>query len=242
METLPEEPKASPVAPSTALVVQPSRALAPSYVSDEDAEGEFDRSDIQNAMLAIVAKTGELSNLFTPGDLLLNKEFVIGGVKSPVDLVAIAIKKRYQNDLDYDGGEMGDVVDKAIEITDRGGLLGYRPYEDKDSTHFWKPILQVLFLIKQPAGLSPAANSLFPFTVEGENYGRIGYTARTKTAYNGIAKVLIGAKQATGSVRLDTYRLSTEGETWKGKSWIQPSLRVTGPTSEEMLKFIAALK
>lgn len=244
MEDLPEapatiDPNAKAVVPAT------TRAVAP-YVEDEDAMGEFDRNDRQNAMLVIVAKTGELSNLFTPGDMLLNKEFVIGGVKSPLELVAVAIRKCYQNDLDFDGGDMGDVVDKMIEVTDRGGVLGYRGYDDKESTHFWKPILQTVLLIKKPDGMSPAANSLFPFSIEGVDYGRVGYAARTKTAYNGIAKTLIATKQDKGSVRVDTFRLSVKGETWqppKGppRSWMDPMLRVVGPTSETMLEFLKNL-
>lgn len=241
MEDLPERPAAVTEVPSTTLVVPPTNSLA-NYVEDEDAEGEFDRSDRVNAMMVIVAKTGELSNIHTPGDFLINKDLVIGGLKNPLNVVAIAIKKRYQNDLDFEGGDMGDTVDKAIEVTNRGGMLGYRPFEDKKSTHFWKPILQVLFFIQKPPNLSPAANALFPFEIEGADYGRFGYTARTKTAYNGIAKPLIGAKQDHGSVRLSSYALSVKGETWQTKSWMQPSLKVTGPTSEEMLKFISTLK
>lgn len=249
MEILPERPagQVNPIAPGEAppasqqLTVPQSKPLS-TFVADEDAEGEFDAQDRQNPMLVIVAKTGELSNLHTPGDMLINKEFVIGGSKAPVELIALAIKKRYQNDLDFDGGEMGDTVDRAIDVTDRGGVLAYRPFDDKASTHFWKPILQVLFLVKKPADLPPSASAFFPFQMDGADWGRVGYTARTKTAYNGIAKTLIMAKQDTGSVRRSLYRLSTKGESWQGpqglRSWIQPMLRAAGPTSEAMLEFI----
>lgn len=222
---------------STTVAVRPDRAPA-LYVQDDDAEGEFTNDDVDKAYLTIVAKTGELSNLFPPGSMLLNKEYVVGGTQEPIELIAVAIKKGYQNDLDFDGGEIGDTVSKALEVVDRGGEVGYRPFEDKDATHFWKPILQVIFLVKRPATLTPEASVLFPFTIGANDYGVVGYTARTKTAYNGIAKTLIGAKRAKGTVRGSTYRLSTKGETWEKRSWIQPSLRVIGSVSEDVTKFI----
>lgn len=225
-------------ADSTAIMPQQSKTLA-KYTDDDDSEGEFNQDDINRPMMVIVAKTGALSDLFTPGDLLLNKEFVIGGLKSPIELVPVTMKKRYQNDLDIDGGEMGEVVDKAIQVVDKGGIVGYRPYEDKDASHFWKPILQAVFLIKNPGGLPPEASSLFPFEIDGVEYALVGYSARAKSAYNGIAKSLIQIKSAKGNVRGTTFRLSTKGESWENKSWIQPSLRAIGATSEPVAKFIA---
>lgn len=247
---LEEEPKAAGEVASTPAAdtqLVPQQDMPPAkYTESDDAEGEFDANDLDRAMLQIVAKTGDLSNIFTSGDILLNKEVVICGITPKgttppisIEVTAVAIKKRYQNDLDIDGGEMGDTVDKATQVLERGGKLGYRPFKEKEATEYWKPILQVVFLIKMPANLSAAGQALFPFVIEGASYALVGYTARAKTAYNGIAKQLIGAKQAKGSVRTTTWNLSTKGENFENKSWIQPLLRAAGPTSEAVLKFIA---
>src|SRR5438876_455496 len=123
-----QEQEPTPNEPTTALVPREERPLS-RYVDTTEAQGEFTNSDRERAVMQIVAKVGDLSNTFTPGDILLNKDFVIGGTKNPIELVALGIKKRYQNDLDFDGGEIGDTVDKAIEVVDRGGVLEYRPFD-----------------------------------------------------------------------------------------------------------------
>ncbi len=235
---------AEEVAPEQAseqLIVRPTQALVPAtYVQDSDAEGEFSSSDSIKPTMSIVAKTGDKSDLFAPGSIILNNEFVIGGTKNSVDIAAvIKIKKRYQNDLPYSpGSDFGDVVDHAQEFIDRDGVLGYRPFEDKVSTHYWIPILQILWVVKQPAGLEPDAATLFPFVVGEDNYAIVGYTARTKTAYNGVAKVLIDAKSKRGTVRELAYKLSTKGESWQDRSWIQANLRSTGPVDADLAQFM----
>jgi hypothetical protein len=153
----------------------------------------------------------------------------------------IKIKKRYQNDLPFaPGSDFGDVVDHASDFVEKGGVLEYRPFEDKISTHYWMPLLQILWLVKQPADLPPDAATLFPFELGGSNYAIVGYTARTKTAYNGVAKILIDAKSKRGTVRELAYRLTTKGESWQDRSWIQANVRATGPVDPEIRKFIDA--
>lgn len=233
-----EKPADAAAAPDKTVATRPAGTVT--TFNDEDASGEFTRDDVDKVYLSIVAKTGELSNLFTPGDFLLNKEFVIGGTKSPIDVIALGIKKRYQNDIPYDPSEdAGDTVDSAVEVAERSGVIGYRPFTDKVSTHFWKPILNVMFLIKRPENVTPDAVAMFPYEINGFDYALVGYTARTKTAYNGIAKPLIQAKLgAKKTVRGSVYSLSTKGETYEDKSWIQPRLRATGAPTEEVLQFI----
>jgi len=234
----PAEVSETPTA-ETALVARPSY-VPTVYTSDADAEGEFTSDDQQRGRLVIVAKTGRLSNQFTPGDMLLNGEYVIGNTKTGLNVVAVGIKKIYQNDLDYDGGDFGDTVKTAVEIVERGGVLDYRPNGDKESTHYWKPVLQILWLIQRPEGLSADAAALFPFEIEGKEYMEAGYWAASKTAYNAIAKTLIQAKSAKGSVRTVSYKLTTKGEENRDGSltWIQASIRATGPTSHSVLDYL----
>ena len=236
----PAEEQQTTAAPVTDRTVATRPDMAPStYVQEDGAEGEFDRNDQDKVYLSIVAKVGELSNLFTPGDFLLNKEYVIGGTKQPIEVIALGIKKRYQNDLDFDPtGEKAETVDTAVEVNARGGEVGYRPRGDKTSTHYWKPILQILFLVKKPANISPDAAMMFPYEIAGNDYAVVGYTARAKTAYNGIAKPLIQARNGKGGVRGMVYQLSVKGETYEGTSWMQPKLRSTGQSSAEVLDYV----
>src|ERR1039458_9507535 len=131
MRTSLKKNKEEEVAPEQAggqLAVRPSQALiiAP-YVADVDAEGEFSSSDSIRPTMAIVAKTGDRSDQFAPGSIILNNEFVIGDTKHPVEIAAvIKIKKRYQNDLPFaPGSDFGDVVDHASDFVEKGGGLVY---------------------------------------------------------------------------------------------------------------------
>jgi hypothetical protein len=247
MRTSLKKEKQAEVGPEQAdsqLAVRPVQALAiPTYVEDTDATGEFSSSDSIRPTLAIVAKVGERSDQFSPGSMILNNEFVIGDTKHPVEIAAVVkIAKLYQNDLPYaPGSDFGEVVDHAVEFVDKGGVLEYRPFDDKISTHFWIPLLRCLFLVKQPADLPPDAATLFPFEINDISYALVGYTARTKTAYNGVAKILIDAKSKRGSVRELAYRLTTKGEAFQDRSWVQANLRATGPVDPAVAQFVAEL-
>jgi glucose dehydrogenase len=227
---------------STAVAVRQSQAPAV-YTQSESAEGEFDAGDMEKARLTIVAATGKLAAEFTPGDMLVNGEYVIGDKKSPLIVVPVAIRKLYQNDLDFDGGEMGDTVKTAVEVAERGGIVGYRPYLEKDATHYWKKVAQIVFAIQKPKNVTPAAEGLFLFDANGESYALASYWASSKTAYSGVAVPLVMAFQAKKTVRLSTYSLSTKGmSTADGKrSWIQATLRATGATPTDVLSMLTEI-
>ncbi len=232
-----------PELPSQEIVPVETRSPAV-FINTEDAEGEFSQDDRLRSYLSIVAKTGKMADIFTPGDIVVNQEFVIGGTKSPIEFVPIRIVKRYQNDVRFDPEEPADIVNSAVEVVQRGGVVGYRPFNDKESTHYWKPILQCLLLVKRPDNVPADVVMLFPFDIGGVSYGVMGYTARTKTAYNGFAKPLIEVKIGRGTVRDFNYRLTTKSESWhdpktgEDKSWIAVLARSVGPVTEEMAKFL----
>lgn len=240
-ETQPEVPS-TPSTDST-VAVRPGLAPAAPFVEGEDASGEFDNSDVEKLYLTIVAKTGKLSNEFTPGDLLLNKEFVIGGTKSPITVVPMGLRKLYQNDLDFESNdETGDIVSKQVDVLNRGGIVDYRPHNDKVSTHYWKKIANIPLLIELPADVSAEVEANFLYEIEGKLYAVVGYTARTKSAYNGIAKPVNQALKKFGIVRTKTYTLSVKGEDFDGKSWMQPNMRVSGNTSDAVQEFIRTFR
>jgi hypothetical protein len=224
-----------------------------SYVQSNEFQGEIDPEETLRPTLGIVPKVGRLADLFTPGDLLLDNEFVIGGSKSPIELIPVAAKKRYQNDIaKNEDDEYGDLVDSMTEVIERGGIKGYRPFDDKEATEFWKPVLQAVFLVKRGENLTAEAGMQFPYQVGDSYYAFVRYTARNKSAYGNVAKPGIGlalldaqkrAMSVKGSVRDMTYRLSTKGVTWQpprgeSRSWIEPSLRAIGKTSDELKQFI----
>lgn len=238
---------AAQAAPPTP-VEEPANKLAArsdQSVTLYDDDSEYGAGDMERHVFQIVAKTGKLSNDFSPGDMLLNKEVIVGNTKSAVEFAIIGMRKGYQNDLEF-GDDIGDTVYKATDVIDRGGTHGYRPYEDKDSTHFWKPILQLIIFLKQPAGAAESIAALFPFVVGNDSFTVAAYGVYTKTGYNGVAKKLIGLHQsqklrgiADGEKRV-LWKLTTKGETTPDgtKSWVQPTATVVGPLSTEVAEFL----
>jgi hypothetical protein len=265
------DPAAAAGQTSTALATREEQTLAlPSenFTRTNEFVGEVDPEETLRPSLQIVAKTGKLADEFTPGDLLLNSEYVIGSAGSnraegsPIVLVPVWFKKAYQNDLPKNEDEDGDsdysknVVDTLIEVKARGGVKGYRPFDDKVSTHFWKPVINAVFLIEMPENIGDDAKMMFPYQVGGKNYVFARYSARNKSAYGNQAKPGIGlalldaqqkAQTVSGSIRDKVYRLSTKSVSWQPprgetRSWIEPSLRATGTTSKELKDFIASVE
>ena len=247
---MPEQPQTDST--STAVVVRPNQAPV-LYVNSEEFRGEIDPNEKSRPRLGIVAKTGKLSDMFTPGDFLLNSEYVIGGTRSPIEVVPVIAEKLYQNDIaKNEDDEYGDIVETRVEITKRGGTFERRPFNDKFSTHYWMPIVRAVFLIKKPEGVSNEAAFMFPYKIGDSSYVFATYTARNKSAYGNQVKRGIGlalldavdmARLSNGSIRDLIYKLSTSGETYtspKGdqRAWIQPTLRACGSTSAEVKEFI----
>lgn len=232
-------------APDTQLA--PPRPAQP--LATYDSEAEYGAEDMERHVFQVVAKTGKLSNEFTPGDMLLNKETVIGNTKTPIEFAVVGMRKAYQNDLPF-GDDMGDTVYSATEVIDRGGTHGYRDFNDKDSTHFWKPILQTVLLIQLPAGVTdPSVTALFPFAIGDASYAVAKHGVYTKTGYNGVAKKLIGLHQsqklrgvADGEKQV-LWKLTTKGESTPdgSRSWIQPTASVVGPLSADVIEFVRSL-
>jgi hypothetical protein len=179
-----DQPRAIPAA-----VVPPEpedESPAPLAIPVKPVEGEFLSEDFVIPKLHLVQAVGPLSEKFTPGQFVFNKEQVIGDGSSPVSLTVLRIKKQYQENLAYGGDELPRVFDTLDEVRRAGGWIDWRNNERPP----FSPILHALVLIRSPFEENP----LFPYEFAGSAYGLALWTLRG-VGFTRAGKALITASQ-----------------------------------------------
>lgn len=217
-----------------ALVPAQPTALSTTFYQDADAEGEINQSDVRIPRLNVVAKVGELSNVFTPGDLVLNKETKLVAKEQPIIVTPVKIRKTYQEDTEF-GEDMGRTAKTLAEVQAFGGQI-----DDREGEKFWIPVADIIFLVKKPANASPDADALFYEEIGGEQYLLAAYTAR-KSAYTAVAKPIFRAKLQSGTVKGLNYELSVKLRTYEGNTWFAPNLRPAGKPSEALATYLSSV-
>jgi hypothetical protein len=233
--------------PTTAMVPAAPAPAAPTpyappaahYVADEDGEGEFSSRDMKFPRINIAQKTGELSDEFSYGAVVLNKAIALGNFEKAVEnVVVLQIQKLYQEYVPYGSGVMPRLFRTATEVHEAGLSLEWGAAKRANE------ILNVVFWIPQPeAGKD---DHVFPFEGPVGNGVLAKFTAAS-TAYSTIGKTLIQAKKTfcapdKGGMVSMTWTLHVTSEKKNGNSWALPHLRPIGKTPEALAQFLRDLK
>jgi hypothetical protein len=208
-------PGASPVAAvipvTSALPVQGS-----SPVAFNDEELGFD--DIILPRLNIVQKVGDLSNIYTPGEIVLNQSFVIytapviqEGVivkqGTPVLNVTVLGFKKKQFVEKVSGGAQGAFVNTLEEVAKLGGTLDYKEHEEKTKLQIPCKLFQhyatALVLVECPLHVKDEDHVQFPYECEGKFYALCLWGMKG-TAYTNGAKTFFTARKI-GHLRASGY-------------------------------------
>lgn len=205
------------------------------YLADEDVSGEFDSSDLVFPRINFVQKTGDLADLFKPGLIVLNKQVEIGAPDKPLEVTALRFKKQYQEQIEYGSGEFGKVFDTKREVVEAGGQTS--AYGESG---YYGPLGTILFLIRMPEHLEAHLNALFPYVCDGVRYALAVFTA-SGSAYTGCGMPLASQKQATGTVRGVTWKLTPVFTKKNSNSWYKPTLTPCGTPSPALTEFISKL-
>lgn len=222
---------------STAVAVVPVAAQA---TQDEGngVEGEISRTDIRLPRLNLVQKVGDLSNLFSPGVFLFNKEVVLSDGKTPINLTVLRLKKMYQQAIPYGtSDEMPLSFNTAAEVVAIGGSLRW------GEENYYSEIAHVQVAIAMPADCPEELQPLFPHEVGGEAYGLAMWTL-TGSGFTSAGKTLITAASTLLRAGLHTGRFNLTSELKKNakNSWLAPVIKFAGKHSEADAAFFASLK
>ena len=203
------------VAEATADIIEGS-AETTTLVAGNGITGDLDASDISFPRLQIVQGMGNLSENFKKGEIVLDGESLISDGPTPVELTVCRIGKQFEENVDWDSGEIPRIVTKeqALEI---GGSFEWGSNGQKPD---WLPIADALICVK---GDDP---EVFPFDFDGANYAFALWRIKG-TAYKRAAVPVFTAARMyyREGLRTGSFLLNTEKATFGGKSVHVPKIR-----------------
>lgn len=206
---------AAVVPTATALVPAPPAAVsAPSAVQFDDENIGFE--EVILPRINIVQKVGDLSNIFTPGEIVLNQALVIyqpakvvdGVVKEPgsgpLNLTVLGFR-RIQYAEKVVGGERGTLVNSEAEIEKAGGTLDYKTWDESvkaskvpgsttPAKKYFQPLRTAFILIEKPVAVEDPDHNLFTYEFQGR-YFALALWSMKGTSYTNGAKQIFTAKK-----------------------------------------------
>ena len=151
------------VIPAQAVQVIPAPSALPSNQLGDD--GPIDLSQIRLPKINIVQRIGELSTIFKPGDILLNRTLV---VPQPATLVVLTCRPRDQFAEKVSGAEGGRLFDTKEEVASAGGTTDFNLAKATKRPLF-RPLATFAVLIEKPESIQDSP--LFRNELDGQKYG-----------------------------------------------------------------------
>jgi hypothetical protein len=222
---------------TNAVATRTTRALAPMSASS-GLIGEWDSSDVKFPALKIVQGSGQLSQTYNSGTLILGDEELLPppDLKNPKPehtfrFVPVSLEKQFRENLsqeDAASGAMPRIVNSLAEVEALGGTTQWIGNEKPS----WGPSARILLLVERPENV-PGSGSDHPgFVLElaGKLYAPAVYYA-AGSSWTNFAKPLFNAaltslmvperdaegnpvKTATGVIRRQPY-LPKSFWTWR---------------------------
>lgn len=203
---------------------------APTAPSSPYAE-EYEQKDIEIPRLNLAQKVGELGDIFTPGEVIYNKELVL---PTPFIFVVVGVlPKQFSEKLV--GGALGRLLPTRQAVLDVGGVFTKKEAEATGKPHFQDMVTADL-LIEKPEGLEDE-NGLFAYEAGGKGYAPARYTMKG-TGYFAVARKLFSAR-SLGSLKTGwstgVWSYEVGLETFGTNKVFVPIVKGAGPTSPELL-------
>ena len=219
-----------------AIIEAPMASLAVNTLAGQ-VEGEFSAKDFTVPRLNLVAKTGELSNMFQPGAFVYNREVVIGDGKKPAKITFLRIQKIYIQDVVYGSDQIAKTFNRLADVRSAGGALMNDPEAEVDADKYTEA-LQSIVAIEAPEKDNP----LFPFPVGDKQFGLAQYLM-AKSAYRSAGKQIFTDSQLFLKSGLHTayYELTSKIRTSPSGSYFVPQLKIGGKHSPEACEQLKAI-
>lgn len=255
-------PVTTTVTPAADIPTQPANASAvavrpPSAVSTSTAvpaynDEDIDFGDIILPRLNIVQKVGDLSNIFTPGEVVLNQNLVIHDPKKTpaVNFTVIGFKKK-QFVEKVEGGAMGALYNSEDDVVSHGGTLDYKEWQESvksaketggKALKYFQRLATALLLVERPAGIPDEDHTVFPYECEGKWYA-LALWSMKGTSYTNGAKTIFTARKIghlrSGGYPSQAWTLTTKLENYGGNFAYIP---VVKPGAKSTPAFVAFVK
>lgn len=234
---------------SQQLVVRAETALATQNIADPEKGlvGEWTSQDLRLPRLSLVNKSGDLSNTFTPGCWVIQKEHQISDLAkdnkekgNPIVVIGATMAKQYQENIAYEDRNSlpTRVFNTAGEVRANDGIIARRKGQGNFSE-----IAHIEFFIQENDALTEDAKALFYYTFGGKKYARVIYTA-SSTSFSLVAVTMASALRghlAVSGLVGGFWHLGSVLVKDTKNSWWQPSLRSAGLVDAAVQEEIKAL-
>lgn len=244
---------------TTAVVVATGLKVAaqPAIVFDDQNIG-FE--DIILPRINIVQKVGDLSEIFTPGEIVLKQSLVIyspskGAVAgtAPLSLTVLGFKKTQFTEK-VSGGAMGILAATEADVVKNGGTLDYKEWEASVAENKANPaskplrlfqrLATALCIVEKPEIVPDIDHIEFPYECEGKFYNLVLWSMKG-TAYTHGAKAMFTARKI-GHLRSgyskQSWSLSTKvekfGEFYAAIPIVKPGAKTSAAFQEFVLDVI----
>lgn len=195
--------------------------------------GQVSQNDIVHPSLNIVHPVGPLSEEFTPGQVVIDRQFVVAEPEKPVNLTFLAFRKFFLENVPYGGDAQAREFNSEEDLKAAGLHTNW-----VDNT-------------KPPAGPagdaliaveSTSENPLFPFTFGGKHYAIVKWRM-TGGSYNRAGKLVLTASQwnLKDGLHNGSWALSTRRDKVGANFVWLPVLKAGPRNSKELADFFVSL-
>lgn len=235
--------------PTQEIVVKAETTLAVPSIADPEKGlvGEWTSEDLRLPRLSLVNKSGDLSNSFTPGCWVLQKEHQISDLAkdnkergNTITVIGARMAKQYQENIPYDLRDSVPtrVFNTAAEVRAVNGVVSRRKGESNFSE-----IAHIEFFVQENDTVSEDAKALFYYTFGDKKYARVIYTA-SSTAFSAVAVTMASALKghlAIPGLVGGFWHLGSALEKNPKNSWWIPTLRSAGLVAADVQEEIKAI-
>lgn len=246
---------ATPVAVA-AVVVDVPQAVAKTTTVGLIDDQNIGFEDIILPRINIVQKVGDLSEIFTPGEIVLKQALVVysppkGETKgtAPLNVTVIGFKKTQYAEK-VAGGKQGILAHTEAEIAKHGGTLDYKEWDASVAENKVNPqvrplrlfqrLATALCLVEKPEFLPDVDHVEFPYENEGKYFALVFWSMKG-TAYTHAAKTMFTARKI-GHLRSgynkQSWSLTTKVEKFGENYAAVPVVKPGAKTSESFQKFV----
>lgn len=188
---------AGPASVPTAQAVVPYKVLGvPAPVINAQTNWVRDDNNItmQDIILPrvnIVQKTGELSNLFAPGTILLDKEIPIGNEEVPARIVVVGFRPIQYVERVENTTILGRMCDTPEEVEQMGGTIDWNIHNTTGQPIFQK-MATAMVVVARPDGCEDTDH--FPHELEGQHF-QVAMWSLKGTGFTHAAKPIFTARR-----------------------------------------------